>query len=125
MSIEGKWIGTGYGFQILKGLEFKHDKIKIELDIRKELNDIYLVQELYRNFQGSVNFLQGNFLIIRDGNDFYCEDSSGFGTNRFTFSSSKKDPNNLDTLKFKYTVANDPVYGNVAAVYTLKKTKCP
>lgn len=123
-SIEGKWVGTGYGFQIVNGIEIKHKNVEIELDIRKEMEDIYLVLEFYRKFEGTINFLQNSFVFARIGNQFYCEDSSGFGVNHFSFASSTNDPNKLDRLTYKYSVANEPGYGNVAFVYKLKRSNC-
>lgn len=118
-SIEGLWEGTGEEITLLENGVIKKICLKLFFEIKKVEGNTYIGKTKYFLIDGPLHF-EENFLILRNGDEFISEDSSGSGINFYNFEQGFH-LFGLNKLTYKYNL-NGSSLGNLNGEYILYRS---
>ena len=119
-SIEGLWVGIGDEIILLRGGNIEKIPLKLLFEITKVDGNSYSGKTQYFLMKGKLKF-EDTFLILREGDEFIGEDSTGTGINFYKFEQGFH-LFGLNKLTYKYNINSKSEFGNLNGEYVLYRS---
>lgn len=104
-SIEGHWEGTGHEISLIRDEIIEKTPLKLFFEIKRIEGNNYLGKTQYYLIDGPL-VTEETFLILKNGDEFICEDPTGSGINFYNFEQGFH-LFGLNKLTYKYNINNN------------------